>query len=182
MLHNSQHSYGWVAISIHWLSAIVVLAMFAVGYWMVDLSYYSEWYKTAPHYHKSVGLLLTALTLFRLGWKIKQVSPQALGNKLEQIGAKLGHIGIYALLMAIFISGYLISTADGRGIEVFNWFTLPGLGELFPDQEDIAGLIHEWLAYGLMALVAVHSLAAIKHHFIDKDLTLKRMLKPLSKN
>lgn len=76
----------------------------------------------------------------------------------------------------MIISGYLISTADERPIEVFGWFSVPSFGSFIDNQEDIAGTIHEWLAYVLIALASVHALAALKHHFIDKDNTLKRML------
>jgi cytochrome b561 len=77
---------------------------------------------------------------------------------------------------SVMISGYLISTADGRAISVFGWFEVPALITSIPDQEDIAGLIHEYLAWGLVIFSGLHALAALKHHFIDRDPTLKRML------
>ena len=67
--------YNKLSKSLHWLSAILVFGMFAAGYWMVDLTYYSEWYKTAPHWHKSVGICLIALTILRLFWKTISSSP-----------------------------------------------------------------------------------------------------------
>ena len=78
-------------------------------------------------------------------------------------------------MAAIMLSGYLISTADGRAIEVFSWFEVPATLSDIDGQEDIAGDIHEILAWTLIVLVALHALAALKHHFIDKDTTLKRM-------
>lgn len=66
------------------------------------------------------------------------------------------------------------STADGRAIEVFNWFSMPAVGELFLNQADIAGEIHYYLAYSLIGLAALHALAALKHHYINKDNTLKK--------
>jgi cytochrome b561 len=179
MLSNSQSSYGWLAISIHWLSAVVVLSMFTIGLWMVDLDYYSEWYNTAPDYHKSVGILLAIMTVFRVFWTRKQVTPQALGKNWEKKSAKAAHFALYTLLFCLFISGYLISTADGRGVEVFNWFAVPSMGEFVDNQEDIAGEVHEWLAYSMISLVVLHALAALKHHSVDKDTSLIRMLKPL---
>lgn len=74
------------------------------------------------------------------------------------------------------ITGYLISTADGRGIDVFEIITIPAFGSIIENQEDIAGLIHKWLAYLLILLAALHAFAALKHHFIDKDNTLNRMI------
>ncbi len=178
VIKNSSTSFGIVNIVIHWVTALFVFGLFGVGLWMVDLNYYSEWYRTAPDLHKSFGLTLLALTLFRIIWKLVNTSPKPLSsNKLENILGNLAHIGIYALLLTIMISGYLISTADGRGIEWFGLFEVASLGEFVPNQEDIAGDIHEWAAYILIGLVVVHSIAALKHHFIDKDKTLVRMMK-----
>ncbi|WP_088329188.1 cytochrome b [Lacimicrobium sp. SS2-24] len=177
-MNDKARSWGWTTITIHWLSAIAVVGLFGLGWWMVDLTYYSDWYKTAPHIHKSVGILLAALTLFRLFWRATRPRPEASGSQLEQRLSMLAHTVIYLLLILLFTSGYLISTADGRGIEIFNWFTLPGFGSLIENQEDIAGTVHEWLAYVLIGLALLHALAALKHHFIDKDKTLIRMLKP----
>ncbi|MCG3728961.1 cytochrome b [Vibrio cincinnatiensis] len=161
---------------IHWISALTVIGMFAVGLWMVDLSYYSEWYRTAPHWHKSVGLLLAGLTLFRLIWQSVTVSPVMEGHRLEKVAAKAMHCFLYLDLFLLFVSGYLISTADGRGIDVFNWFTLPGAGTLFNQQSDIAGTVHLYAAWTLIAMALLHALAALKHHFINKDNTLRKMI------
>lgn len=168
-------NYNLVARIIHWVSAVVVLGMFALGLWMVDLTYYSEWYKAAPFWHKSVGILLAMLTLFRLVWKFLKPSPPIEGKRYEVILATSAHHVMYLLLFVLFFSGYLISTSDGRGIEVFGWFTVPGAGELFSHQSDIAGLVHYYVALGLIGLVVVHVLAALKHHFIGKDNTLRKM-------
>ena len=73
---NTPKRYGWISISIHWISAITVIAMFALGLWMVDLTYYDEWYRTAPLLHKGVGVMLLLLTLFRLLWKWLNPKPQ----------------------------------------------------------------------------------------------------------
>ena len=182
MLKNSDNSYGLVAIFFHWISVLAVLGLFAVGWWMVELTYYSEWYRTAPHWHKSIGLLLAGLTLTRLIWKAINKAPKPVGKRAEKLAANVAHWVLYGLMLSIFVSGYLISTADGRGIDVFDWFTVPGIGELFPQQEDIAGLVHEYLAYGLMALVVLHAMAALKHHFIDKDEVLRRMIRIKNKH
>lgn len=177
-LKNTQDSYGIVHKLIHWITAVTTIALFALGLWMVQLGYYDDWYQSAPHYHVSIGLLLAVIMLFRIVWRNFNTIPLAPPShtKLERNAAHWAHIFIYGLLLCIFISGYLIPTADNRGIDVFNWFTLPASGELLNNQEDIFGNIHLWSAYALIALVSLHAIAAIKHHFIDKDITLKRML------
>lgn len=175
-MNTSVTHYSRTLQAIHWLSALTVFGMFSVGLWMMDLSYYSEWYRTAPHWHKSVGLLLAALTLFRVIWKLVTPSPSIEGTWLEKVAAKLMHGFLYINLFVLFVSGYLISTADGRGIDVFNWFTLPGAGSLFNQQSDIAGMIHLYAAWILIVMVLLHALAALKHHFINKDNTLQKMI------
>tara|TARA_R110001583_G_scaffold11613_5_gene52176 strand:+ start:1977 stop:2504 length:528 start_codon:yes stop_codon:yes gene_type:complete len=175
-MENAVSGYNKLSKVLHWLSAILIFGLFAAGYWMVDLTYYSEWYKTAPHWHKSVGIFFIALTVLRLLWKMVSSSPAIEGSAFEKKAAAGAHHLIYILLFTLFLSGYLISTADGRGIEVFDWFEVPGLGSFIEDQADYAGLIHEYVAYTLIGLSSLHALAALKHHFINKDNTLKKML------
>jgi cytochrome b561 len=74
------------------------------------------------------------------------------------------------------LSGYLISTADNRPIEVFGWFSVPATITSIPEQEDVAGLVHLVVASTLIGLVMLHAAAALKHHFIDRDRSLVRIL------
>ncbi|MBB1474304.1 cytochrome b [Shewanella sp. SG41-3] len=180
MLKNTPTGYGLVTIMIHWLSAIAVIGLFSVGYWMVDLTYYSSWYQTAPHLHKSVGLLLLGLTLLRFVWRTISHAPSPLSNHQpwEKRAAKWAHTALYTLMLLIMCSGIMISTADGRDIWIFDWFAVPFPDAFIDDQADTAGVIHQYLAYSLMGLVVLHAAGAIKHHVIDKDNTLKRMLLP----
>jgi cytochrome b561 len=178
-LKNSSRSYGWGSIALHWLMALAVLGLFGLGYWMVELDYYNEWYRRAPDLHKSIGITLLFLWILRVAWRLRQqaLDPLETHKDWEVKVAHIAHVALYGLMLLIMLSGYLISTADGRGIDVFNWFTVPSVGELFTNQEDITGDIHKWLAYGILGVALLHALAALKHHFIDKDRTLRRMLK-----
>ncbi|NUY55838.1 cytochrome b [Salinivibrio sp. EAGSL] len=171
-----KNSYDRVMRTLHWLSSLVIVGLFAVGLWMVDLSYYSSWYQTAPHWHKSIGILLAITTVGRLVWKATHTMPTVEGKAWERKAATAGHHTIYLLLITLFVSGYLISTSDGRGIDVFTWFTVPSAGELFPNQSDIAGDIHYYVAITLIVLAAGHAIMALKHHFKDKDNTLRKMI------
>ena len=175
---NTTNDFGLIAISLHWLVAFVVLGLFALGLWMTELDYYSAWYKTAPDWHKSMGLLLAFVVIFRLVWRLTNPPPQPLSTHtaLEIKAAHAAHLLLYILLLVTFVSGYLISTADGRPIEVFGWFAIPATITSIPRQEDIAGWIHFIVASMLVALAGIHALAALKHHFIDRDQSLKRML------
>ena len=84
--------------------------------------------------------------------------------------------GFFFALFAIGISGYLISTADGKPISVFGWFDVPATLADAGAQTDFAGALHFWLAWSVVVLSVMHGFMALKHHFIDKDDTLKRML------
>ena len=168
--------YNRVSKVLHWFSALTIFSLFALGHWMVDLSYHSEWYKVAPYVHKSIGLLLAFFTVVRIVWKLMTPAPKVEGAIWEVVLAKLLHISLYLLLFAIFASGYMLSTADGRSIDLFNWFSLPGLGSLVENHEDIAGAAQNFFAALLIILAIGHALAALKHHFISKDNTLKKML------
>ncbi|MBP2701347.1 cytochrome b [Photobacterium lucens] len=167
-----------VLITLHWLVAITVLGLFALGWWMVDLTYYHAWYKTAPFIHKSIGLMLFLAMILRLLIRICTTQPLTASAhaKWELWLASKIHFILYLIVFSVVLSGYFISTADGRGISVFGLFEVPALITPFTNQADIAGKIHWYAAWALMVFVGLHILGALKHHYLDKDETLKRML------
>ncbi|MDS7720835.1 cytochrome b [Pantoea ananatis] len=178
LLRNSPGRYGWLSIFLHWSMALVIYAMFALGLWMVGLSYYETWYHNAPEIHKSIGVILMLVLIIRLIWRVVSPPPKPLSSysPLVRITAVMAHGLLYGLLIAILFSGYLISTADGKPVSVFGWFSLPAVLTGAGEQADLAGDIHLWLAWSIVILSVLHGLAALKHHFIDRDITLKRML------
>jgi len=176
MWRNTHDSYGRVSIILHWLVAIAVPALFVLGLWMVELDYYHPWYKRAPDLHRSIGVLLFGVMLLRLAWRYSNPRPRPAGSAWQSQAATLAHRLLELLMFASLLSGYLISTADGRAIEVFGLFSVPATLSGLENQADIAGTTHEWLAFGLIGLASLHALAALKHHFVDHDSTLLRML------
>lgn len=177
MLGNTQTRYGALAIALHWLSAIAIVGLFGLGWWMMELDYYSNWYRRAPDLHKSIGIVLAAATVLRLLWKWSQPAPviKGLSARDHQL-AKYGQAVLYLLLLLILASGYLIATGDARPISVFGWFELPALPWQFANQADIAGKVHKYAAWALVILATGHGLLALKHHFLDRDHSLKVML------
>ncbi len=175
-LKNTGERYGWLAIMLHWTLAVLIVAQYFLGEFIVELDYMHPWYQRAPDLHRSLGVLVGLLLVLRIAWRWLNPRPAVEGKPWEQYLALWVHRSFYLLIAAVLISGYLISTADGQAITVFGWFELPALSDGWPQQEDIAGEFHEFLANGLMVLIVVHSLAALKHHFVDRDNTLKRML------
>lgn len=172
---NSQNKYGLIAMLLHWGMAILIIALFALGTYMVELDYYDPWYKQAPDLHRSFGVIVAGLMIFRLVWRLSNIRPRELGKAWERRIATWLHRLFYALIAGIVVSGYLITTADGQPVVVFNLFDIPATYTGFENQEDIAGEIHEWLTTTLIVLVSLHALAALKHHFINRDSTLRRM-------
>lgn len=175
-LTDSTANYGLVTWSLHWVMFIAMAVVFGLGLWMVDLDYYSPYYNLAPDIHRSLGILLLIALVFRFAWRIlnRKPSDEEL-SPFERLASHLVHWGFYPLLLALLITGYLISTAKGEPVSVFGWFSVPATLQL-PGQEDAAGYIHWLLAWITVALVAVHAVAAIKHHVIDRSNILTRML------
>ncbi|MFK5948701.1 MAG: cytochrome b [Methylococcales bacterium] len=175
-LVNNIKGYGFIAIFLHWLMAILIIGLFVLGEYMVDLTYYDAWYIKAPDLHRSTGILLGGLLLFRLVWRLMNTYPDGIGKAWEQWVAIAVHRSFYLLLVVIVVSGYLISTADGQAIAVFDFFTVPATVYGLENQADIAGEVHEWSTHIMIILLVLHSLAALKHHFINHDATLRRIL------
>jgi len=175
---NNTTRFGIIAIALHWLVTPAVFFLFALGWWMTGLDYYDNWYKLGPWWHKSIGVLLFLVVIFRLSWRIFTPPPQPLSSHQpwEIRLAHTAHLLLYSLLLVTMLSGYLISTADNRPIEVLGWFSVPATITSIADQEDVAGKIHLIVASILIGLVLLHAAAALKHHFIDRDRSLKRIL------
>ncbi len=176
-MKNTSSRFGLVHVLLHWGVALAILGLFGLGYYMVDLSYYDPWYRTAPHIHRSIGILLLLVMVFRLFWRLGNLTPEPLPShqRWERLSAHITHGVLYLLIFVALVSGYLISTADGSAIRVFNWFEVPSLTGRVHGMEEVAGDIHYWSTWALVVLALVHALAAIKHHVVDRDETLRRM-------
>lgn len=178
MLVNQTNQYGLVQIALHWLIAVTIFGLFGLGLWMVDLTYYSSWYRTAPDLHRSIGVIVVSLMVLRLLWRLAnpKVASVATHKNWERKLAHLTHGLMYVLMLLLAISGYMITTAKGQPLNVFDWFSIPAISFGIEYQEEIAGDLHEIFAWSLIALAALHIIGALKHHFVDRDETLKRML------
>jgi cytochrome b561 len=163
---------------LHWINTLTILSLSAFGLYMVELTYYDALYTTLPFIHKSLGMLLIPAFAFNLLWKCIDKKPEPTNgvNALEQRLASLLHWIFYSVIAVILISGYLIPTSDGEVIDVFGLVSVPATITSILQQPDQVGLVHQYLAYALLALVLLHVAAALKHHFINRDNTLGRML------
>jgi len=175
---NTPDSYGAVARALHWLMALLLAGLLAEGWVMTGLTYYDRWYQPAFALHDSVGMLALGLGVTRIAWALVDPAPPLVPTLRywERTGARAMHWLLYALLLAVPVSGYLISTARGRGVPVFGLFEVPALLPGADGREELAGRVHYYLAYGGAYLVLLHTVAAVKHAIIDRDDTLARMI------
>lgn len=169
--------YTRTAMSLHWLIALMLFGMFGFGLYMVELPLSPQKLKFYS-YHKWAGVTVFLLVLARLAWRITH-RPPALpaGMPAWQVtAAKAGHHLLYLLMVIVPLSGWLMSSAKGFQTVWFGVLPLPDL----LDKDEALGeallLTHRLLNWFFMLVVAGHVLAALKHHFIDRDGLLSRML------
>lgn len=180
IISNTGSKFGLIAILFHWLMAVLIIGLFALGHYMTGLDNNDPWYQYGPYLHKSMGVTVLLLLMLRYFWKMIQETPAPFANYTvwELKLSKVVHWLFYILLVIACISGYLVATADGATIEFFNLFELDPMAALDKTQTEFVKEIHEIVNWLLAFLFVMHVAAAIKHHFIDKDNTLVRMLKP----
>ncbi|MEK7881969.1 cytochrome b [Methyloversatilis sp. NSM2] len=169
--------YTRTAMSLHWLIALMLFGMFGFGLYMVELPLSPQKLKFYS-YHKWAGVTVFLLVLARLAWRITH-RPPALpaGMPAWQVkAAKAGHHLLYLLMVIVPLSGWLMSSA--KGFQTV-WFGVLPLPDLLAKDEALGEallLTHRLLNWFFMLVVAGHVAAALKHHFIDRDGLLSRML------
>lgn len=174
-IKNTEHRYGIVAIIMHWLLAILLFALLMLGLYMVELPISLEKLKLYG-WHKEFGILALILVMARLGWRLANRTPALKLPWWEKWAARTVHWAFYGFMFALPISGWLITSAAGLPVSFFGLFVLPDLIPANAQWMKIFQETHEWLAYGLIAIIFLHVGAALKHHFINKDDILRRML------
>jgi cytochrome b561 len=154
-MFNTINRFGLVTIILHWLIALAIFVLFGLGWYFVELTYYDALYNILPSVHKSVGILLAVLFVISVIWRAINRKPDPLrtSSQLEVLAASVAHFLLSLLTGLILISGYLIPTANGASISVFEWFDVPAIIANLPQQEDIAGLIHKYLSYAIIGVV-----------------------------
>jgi cytochrome b561 len=169
--------YTPTAIALHWLIAVGIAGTFALGLYMHDLPL-SPSKLELYSYHKWAGVTLFLLVLIRLLWRMGHPAPALPDTMpaLMQKAAAAGHLALYVLMFAIPLSGWIMSSAKGFQTVWFGVIPLPDL----VGKDKVLGHqleeLHELLSYTLLVLVIGHMAAALKHHWIDKDDVLTRML------
>lgn len=176
MIRNTEHQYGFLAKIFHWSIAGIILGLLLAGFFMTSLAH-SPLKLQIYGLHKSFGLLVLALAVLRLVWRFSGPVPAALKTHKpwERFLSKITHIGLYVCLLVMPLSGWVMSSAGDFPNSFFGFFEMPDLVQKDESIFRISREIHELTAFGLWGLVGLHMAGAFKHHFWDRDETLKRM-------
>jgi cytochrome b561 len=168
--------YTDTAIALHWLMAALILGTFGVGLYMADLPL-SPTKLQIYSWHKWAGVTAFILVLVRLAWRATHRPPPLPASVpgWQRFAAHAGHVLLYLLMIAIPLSGWLMSSAKGFQTVYFGVLPIPDLLAKNKELGDTLKDVHEALNFLMIAIVAGHAAAAFKHHFIDRDDILTRM-------
>jgi cytochrome b561 len=168
--------YTRTAIALHWLVAVLILGAFALGLYMVELELSPTKLKLYS-WHKWLGVTIWMIAVVRLVWRLTHRPPPLPALPTwQRIAASTTHVLLYVLVLAIPISGWLFSSASGFPVVYFGVLPLPDLVGKDKELAKLLQWVHATLNYTLMAIIVVHAAAAIKHHFVDRDVVFHRML------
>ena len=176
-LANTGDSWGAPAKLFHWVMAALILAQIALG--LTAASWHLSPAKlTLFFWHKSTGMLILALALLRLSWRLANPTPAlpAQTPAWERAAARASHALLYAVMIAMPLTGWIVNSAANVPLKIFHLIPLPAI--VAPDKatEDLAALAHFWLFVVLGALLAAHAGAALRHHYVKRNDVLARML------
>jgi cytochrome b561 len=175
-IKNSEDRYGAVTQLLHWAIVALIIVQYVLAQRAGDLRGLA---KVAPlAQHKSFGMTILFLVLLRLIWRWMNPLPKTPSTmpRWQQRASQVSHYGLYVLLFATPLLGWTMSSARNFPVSWFGLFTLPDLVSPNRPLYDFLHETHEVCAKLIFALALVHAAAALKHHFIDKDNVLRRML------
>ena len=176
-MNKGAQQYTLPAMSLHWWIAILIFIAFPLGLYMHDLPL-SPYKLQLYSWHKWVGVTVFMFAIARIFWRTSHTPPALPGSlpRWQKLASHITHMLLYVLIVAVPLSGWLMSSA--KGFQTV-WFGVLPIPDLIGKDKDLGNLlmgVHKGLNFTLFALVAMHITAAIKHHFIDKDNILRRML------
>lgn len=163
---------------LHWLMAIVIISALVIGLYCSYLTPGIPLRRALLDVHKSLGMTALFLIAIRLPLRLSLGEPanQRPLGVFNHLAARSAHVLLYMLMILMPFAGYTTSAAGGHDLPWFGLFQLPNLLPLDKGIERTAAGIHEYGAYCLYAIVSLHILAALWHHFVRKDEVLKRMM------
>lgn len=179
--------YGVVAVSLHWIIALLIFAMLAMGWRMTDETVPQMVRFQLYQLHKSVGLTILVLTVLRVLWRVVHPAPPLppYFKGWQRMAAHVVHAGLYVIMLGLPLTGWAMVSASPWGLptivfNLFEWPHIPWLAAI-ENKEPVEAAFknaHEFLVWGAIALMLLHIAGALKHRFIDKEYLLSRMLPP----
>ncbi|MCP4327447.1 MAG: cytochrome b [Alphaproteobacteria bacterium] len=168
--------FGAISIINHWVIAALIIGMLAFGLYLDAMGRGPD-QLALLQIHKSIGVLVLILGAWRVLWRIARGFPEEIAEMphWQLVASRAVHIALLIGILFMPISGYITSSTGGHAISLFGLFDLPAL----PEHKAVsaaAAWVHFVVAYALIAIIGVHVLAALKHHIIDRDATLARMI------
>lgn len=176
MLRDSDESFGWISIGLHWLTAISVIFLYLTGEELEELVRGPE-RSEALLTHVSIGMIILIPVLYRIFWRMSSGSPErpAQNRALELLATWIPILLLIAVFIAM-ISGVLVPWSVGNSLDVFDWFAIPSpLASSRPFHEFLEE-VHALSSHAILALFVLHILGTLKHVIFDRDNTLTRML------
>ncbi len=175
-IYNTKRSYGSVSKFLHWTISTTLIFMIVIGFYLKELK---TLYTNISMLHKSIGIILLAVMLIRVFWRWKNTNPVLLESipRWQARVSDFTHYALYILVFMMIFSGWIMSTAAGKPPNLFGMFHAPmPFIPLSASLKTFGRNAHYYLGWTLVALITLHFLAALKHHFINKDDVLRRML------
>jgi cytochrome b561 len=168
--------YSKPAVVLHWLVALLIFVAFPLGVYMHELPLSPDKLKLYS-YHKWIGITLLLLVAMRVGWRLTHTPPPLPAGiaAWQRHASAVVHGLLYVLMIAIPLSGWLMSSAKGFQTVWFGVLPLPDLIDKDKALGDLLAEVHKFLNFTLLAMVILHVGAALKHHFIERQPFLQRM-------
>lgn len=175
-LRNDPQRYGAVAQTLHWTIVVLIVVQVSLALIADDLPRGVEKLALISR-HKSFGITILALVILRIVWRLLNAPPPLPPlPRWQHIAAKVSHWGMYALLLAMPLSGWMMSSSANYPVSWFGLFQLPDLVAPSKPLNHLMHDSHETFAILLLTLIGLHVAAALKHQFWDRDSVLRRML------
>ncbi|HET7809350.1 MAG TPA: cytochrome b [Steroidobacteraceae bacterium] len=174
---NTTRSWGFLSKALHWLIVLLILNQWIIAERAHSLPKGPALIQ-ALWWHKSFGITILMLAVIRLAWRLMNPVPdlRAETRPWERVLARVSHVLLYALIFAMPLSGWMMSSARNFPVSWFGWVQLPDLVGADPRLYERLNDLHELLFKVLVAVAALHAAGALKHHFIDRNDVLRRML------
>lgn len=177
-IRNTRQDYGLIAKILHWLIALIMIGLIAIGWYMVRLSDEDVLYWRLLDAHEAMGLSLFILLALKIAWMRLSPNPDyepSLAEWERLIATLVRWLFVFAVLV-IPLSGFLFVATNGEAVHLYDMITIPDIGTISKGTRDWLSDIHYYTSYGCAVLIMIHILAALKHQFVDGNRSLWRMM------